>query len=64
MFCKLIGMADQNDDTEARNTVPHNPPPNDPVPLQNHPPNDPLPPQNPSQIEDLIIENHTKLRAL
>ena len=47
MFCKLIGMANQNDDTEARNNIPCNPPPNDPVPPQNCPPNDPLPPRNP-----------------
>lgn len=32
MFYKLIGMADQNDDTKAWNTIPRNPPPNDPVP--------------------------------
>ena len=64
MFCKLIGMANQNDDTEARNTIPHNPPQNDLVPPQNHPPNDPLPPQNPPRIEDLINENLTKLRGL
>ena len=43
-------MPDQNDDTEARNNIPRNPPPNDLVPPQNCPPNDPLPPQ----IEDLI----------
>ena len=49
-------MVDQNDDTEAHNNIPHNPPPNDPVPPQNRPPNDPLPPQNPPRIEDLINE--------
>ena len=64
MFCKLIGMADQNDDTQERNTIPRNPPQNDPVPPQNCPPNDPLPPQNPPRIKDLIIENLTELRAL
>ena len=47
MFYELIGMANQNDDTEAISTIPRNPPPKDLVPLQNHPPNDPLPPQNP-----------------
>ena len=47
MFCELIGIADQIDDTEARNIVPRNPPPNDLVPPQNYPPNYPLPPQNP-----------------
>ena len=57
-------MADQNDDTKARNIVPCNPPPNDPAPHQNHPPNDPLPPQNPPRIEDLIFENLAKLRVL
>ena len=56
-------MADQNDDIEARNTIPHNPPPNDLVSPQNRPPNDPLPPRNPPQIEDLIFENLAKLRA-
>ena len=50
MFCKLIGMADPNDDTDDRNNVPHNPLPNDLVPPQNRPPNDPLPPQHPPQI--------------
>ena len=64
MFCELIGVANQNDDTEARNIVPRNPSPNDLVPPQNCPPNDPLPPQNPPQIKDLIIENLTELRAL
>ena len=57
-------MADQNDDTKAQNNIPHNPPPNDPVPPQNCPPNDPLPPQNPPRIEDLINENLTELRGL
>ena len=57
-------MADQNDDTKARNIVPRNPPPNDLVPPQNHPTNDPLPPQNPLRIKDLIFENLTELRAL
>ena len=57
-------MADQNDDTKARNNIPCNPPPNDPIPPQNRPPNDPLPPQNPSRIEDLINENLTELRGL
>ena len=64
MFCNLIGMADQNDDTKVGNNIPHNPPPNDLVPAQNCPPNDPLPPQNPPQIEDLINENLTELRGL
>ena len=64
MFYKLIGMANQNDNTEARNIIPRNPPPNDLVPLQNHPPNDPLPHQNPPQIEDLINENLIELRGL
>ena len=64
MYYKLIGMADQNDDIEARNKIPRNPPPDNPVPPQNHQPNDPLPPQNPPQIEDLIFENLTELRAL
>ena len=53
MFCKLIGMIDQNDDTEARNNIPRNPPPNDP-----------LLPQNPRWIGDLINENLTELRGL
>ena len=57
-------MVDQNDDTEAGNNIPHNAPPNDPVPPQNYPPNDPLPPQNPPRIEDLINENLTELRGL
>ena len=47
MFCKLIGMADQNDDTKVMNTISLNPPPNNLVPPQNRPPNDPLPSQNP-----------------
>ena len=64
MFCKLIGMTDQNDDTEARNNIPHNLPPNNPVPPWNCPPNDPLPPQNPPRIKYLINENLTKLRGL
>ena len=55
MFCKLIGMADPNDDT---------PPPNNPIPPQNCPPNDPLLPQNPPQIEDLIFGNLAELRVL
>ena len=57
-------MVDQNDDTKVGNNIPHNPPPNDPVPPQNRPPNDPLPPQNPPRIEDLINENLTELRGL
>ena len=64
MFCKLIGMPDQNDDIEARNTISRNPSLNNLVPPQNHPPNDPLPPQNPPQIKDLIFENLAELRAL
>ena len=64
MFCKLIGMANQNDDTEARNTIPRNPPPNDLVPPQNYPPSDPLPPQNPPRIKDLIFENLAELKVL
>ena len=64
MFCKLIGIADRNDDTKARNTIPHNPPPNNLVPPQNRPPNNPLPPQNPPRIEDLIFENLAELRDL
>ena len=57
-------MADPNDDIEPRRSVPHDPPPNDPVPPQNCPPNNPLPPQNPPRIKDLIFVNPTKLRAL
>ena len=57
IFCKEIGIAEPNDNNEARNNVPHNPPPNDLVPPQKYPPNNPLPPQNPPRIEDLIIEN-------
>ena len=64
MFYKLIGMANPNDDTEARNNVPRNPPPNDPVSPQNYPPNDPLTPQNPPRIKDLMFQNLTELRAL
>ena len=64
MFFNSIGMANQNDDTEAGNNIPHNPLPNNQVPTQNLAPNDPLPPQNPPQIEDLINENLTKLRGL
>lgn len=64
MFCELIGMADRNDDTEARNIVPRNSPPNNPVPPQNFPPTDPLPPQNPPRIEDLIFKNLAELRVL
>ena len=48
-------MANRDDDIEARNIIPHNPPPNDPVSPQNCQPNDPLPPQNPPRIEDLIF---------
>ena len=57
-------MTNQNDDTEAGNNIPHNPPPNDLVPPQDRPPNDPLHPQNPPRIEDLINENLTELRGL
>ena len=35
MFCNSIGMADQNDDNEAQNNIPRNPPPNNLVRPQN-----------------------------
>ena len=64
MFCKLIGMADPNDDTETGNNVPCKSPPNDLIPPQIYPPNDPLPPQNPPWIADFIFENLAELRVL
>ena len=57
-------MADPNDNTEAGNNVPCNPPPNDLCPLKTVHQMIPYPPQNPPQIKDLIFENLTKLRVL